>query len=79
MIHLSLFKYPIFIGKKWNTTIEWMNTSTTIRLECNGKKEISTRAGKFDCYIIKANYTSTRPPILIFIRLFMPQTWWEIL
>lgn len=53
---LSLFKYPIFIGKKWNTTIEWMNTSTTIRLECNGKKEISTRAGKFDCYIIKANY-----------------------
>ncbi|MEA2053692.1 MAG: hypothetical protein U9O96_01020 [Candidatus Thermoplasmatota archaeon] len=53
---LSLFQYPIFIGKKWNTTIEWMNTSTTIQLECNGKKEISTRAGKFDCYVIKANY-----------------------
>jgi len=53
----SLIQYPIFIGKKWNTTVEWKNTSTTIQLECTGKKDMLTEAGKFDCYVIKANYT----------------------
>lgn len=53
---LALIQYPIFIGKKWNATIEWKNTSAIIQLECTGKKDISIRAGKFDCYVIKANY-----------------------
>jgi len=51
-----LIKYPIFIGKKWNTTVEWKNDSVILQLECVGKKDITAGAGKFDCYVIKMDY-----------------------
>lgn len=52
----SLIKYPIFIGKKWNTTIKKENNFVNLSFECKRKKEISTMAGRFDCYLIKAVY-----------------------
>lgn len=52
----SFIQYPIFIGKKWETTTDWENTTATIFLECIGKKDITTKAGRFSCYVIKANY-----------------------
>ena len=51
-----LIKYPIFIGKKWNITINYENDSVTLFMECMGTKKISTRAGIFNCYAIKADY-----------------------
>lgn len=52
----SLIKYPVFIGKKWNITINYENNSVTLSMECIGVKKISTRAGIFNCYAIKADY-----------------------
>ena len=52
----SLIEYPIFIGKKWNITITYENDSVTLFMECIGMKKISTRAGIFNCYAIKADY-----------------------
>ncbi|RLF47408.1 MAG: hypothetical protein DRN10_03920, partial [Thermoplasmata archaeon] len=49
----AFIQYPIFIGKKWNATVEWKNTSIILQLECTGRENVSTRAGKFDCYVIK--------------------------
>ena len=53
----SLIQYPVFIGKKWETNTNWKNTTITIFFECIGKKDITTKAGKFSCYVIRANYS----------------------
>ena len=52
----SLIQYPIFVGKKWNITIDYENDSVTLFMECIGIEKISTRAGIFSCYAIKAGY-----------------------
>ncbi len=52
----AFIQYPIFIGKKWNATVEWKNTSIILQLECTGRENVSTRAGKFDCYVIKVDH-----------------------
>jgi len=61
----SLIQYPIFVGKKWNITIDYENDSVTLFMECIGIEKISTRAGIFSCYAIKAGYlfngTSSSP------------------
>ena len=61
----SLIQYPIFVGKKWNITIDYENNSVTLFMECIGIEKISTRAGTFNCYTIRADYifneTSSSP------------------
>ena len=49
VIPVSFFSFPIYIGKKWNLT----RNNISIFLECIGKEKVTTKAGKFNCHIIK--------------------------
>jgi len=53
----SIIQYPIFIGKKWNATVvDYKNSSVTLSIECTGTEKVATKAGSFNCYVIKADY-----------------------
>ncbi|RLF43415.1 MAG: hypothetical protein DRN29_10190 [Thermoplasmata archaeon] len=52
----SFIQYPIFVGKKWNVTVDYKNNSIILSIECIGVKKVATKAGSFNCYVIKADY-----------------------
>ncbi len=60
-------------GKKWNQTIteinglhngETVNTTLIMHYECIGKRNIKTKAGNFECYVIKQQYGSESSYVL---------------